>query len=77
MAEVTQADRAIARMTKVQRAAVAGSIFLAGRCCLTTEYEDHPDIVDDLPETIADPVSGVLTPLGCTVRELLKEQSNG
>lgn len=65
---------AIARgLTTVQRKAISIAIFLVGDWVLTTDYEDHPDIMDDLSEDIADPVSGILTPLGLAVRQHLEQ----
>jgi hypothetical protein len=63
-----------ASLTEVQRRAISIAIFLVGDWVLTTDYEDHPDIQDDLSEDIADPVSGILTPLGCQIRAHLTDQ---
>ena len=64
-------------LTPIQRKAIKGAIFLAGSWVLTTEYEDHPDIMDDLSEDVADCVSGILTPFGLQVRALLEKERVG
>jgi hypothetical protein len=58
----------IRSLTSVQRRAINGSIFITGDWVLTTEFEDHLDIIEDLSEALADCTSGILTPLGCQVR---------
>lgn len=60
-----------AGLSEVMVAAIKGAIFLAGSWGLTDEFEDHPDITEDLSEDIADPTSGILTPLGLEVRNHL------
>lgn len=64
------AEKALKKLTSIQCEALAASIFLAGSWGLSDLHEDHPDIVDDLPESVADCVSGILTPLGCRMREI-------
>ncbi len=64
---------AIEKLTNTQRKAIKTSIFVAGGWALTTDYEDHPDIMEGLPEGIADPVSGILTPFGNRVRQALRD----
>lgn len=68
---MTEPERIADGLSEAQQRAIMGCIFLAGSWGLTTEYEDHPDIVDGLSEDIADPVSGELTPLGLAVRAIL------
>lgn len=70
-ATATGLKEAIAELTDVQRKAIVGAIFVAGDWTLTTQYEDHPDIVEHLSESIADPVSGIFTAFGTHVRDAL------
>jgi len=71
-----EVERAIldAWLTDVQRAAIKGAIHVSGDWVLTTEYEDDLEIIEDLPESIADPVSGILTSLGNLIRAALATQ---
>lgn len=62
---------ASAWLTDVQLAAIKGAIFLADNWVLTDQHEDHPEILEGLSEKLADPVSGVLTPLGSELRAML------
>jgi hypothetical protein len=62
-------------LTEVQRLAIRGAIFGAKSWVLTTEYEDHPDIIEDLSEDIAEPICGELTSLGQRVRSYLMSNS--
>lgn len=65
-------ERALeALLTDVQRKAITGSVYVGGEWVLTTQYENHPEIQEDLSEEIADCVSGILTPLGCEIRAAL------
>lgn len=68
---VANVEAAIASLTEVQRAAIKGAVNITGNWVLTTKYEDHPDITEDLPEDIADCVSGILTPFGEAIRATL------
>jgi len=61
-------------LSDVQRAALRGAMFIGGEWVLTTDYEDDPDIIEGLSEKLADPVSGILTPLGVRAREALARQ---
>ncbi|TCP91856.1 hypothetical protein C8J42_103548 [Sphingomonas sp. PP-CE-1A-559] len=62
---------ALEALTEVQRKAIITAIFVAGDWMLTTQYEDHPDIVEGLSEGIADPVSGIFTAFGMRIRDAL------
>jgi len=63
-------------LTSIQRAAIAGSVFIAGEWGLTTRYENHPDIMEGLCESIADCVSGILTPKGVAILAALRNKGS-
>jgi hypothetical protein len=65
---LVEAMRLFADLTEVQKKAIAGAVFIGGEWVLTTKYEDHPEVAEDLSEAIADCVSGILTPLGAMIR---------
>ena len=70
-------EQIAAGLTDIQREALLrAKEFIPGVLSLTDWMEDSWDIMEGLSDKIADPVCGDLTPLGQSVRAILKEQDD-